>query len=175
MAEGFPVGPAVLGYLLAGPAHGYELLSRLRADLGRLWRVAPSQLYATLDRLERQGLIHGTREEQENRPARIRYTLTPKGAELFWQWATTPVPRLRLLRTEFLSKLFFLLRFAPERVPGLLRAQREVLVALTEKVRAEDPQDPFAQALRSFRLHQLSAALAWIDSLLQGGAECLGS
>jgi len=171
----FPVGPVVLGYLLGGPAHGYELLARLHADLGRIWRVAPSQLYATLDRLERRGLIVGTREEQENRPARIRYTLTPQGEELFWRWVLSPVPRLRLLRTELLPKLFFLLRLAPDRAPELLSAQREVLRDLEEKVRGEAPQDPFGQALRSFRLHQLAAGLAWIDSLLHGGEGCASS
>ncbi|MEN3009374.1 MAG: PadR family transcriptional regulator [Candidatus Bipolaricaulaceae bacterium] len=175
MAGEFPVGPVVLGYLLEGPAHGYELLARLHADLGRVWRVAPSQLYATLDRLERHGLIRGTRVEQESRPARIRYTLTPQGAELFWRWVTAPVPRLRLLRSQLLPKLFFLLRLAPERASALLTAQREVLLALEAKVRAEEPQDPFGKALRSFRLHQLSAGLAWIDSLLQGGGGCASS
>ncbi len=169
MAEGFPVGPVILGYLLERPAHGYELLTRINRDLGRIWRVAPSQLYATLDRLERQGLIRGAREEQENRPARIRYSLNPQGRELFWRWVTTPVPRLRLLRTEFLAKLFFLLRLAPNRVPSVLTAQREVLLALEEKVQAEELQDPFGQALRTFRLCQLSAGLTWIDSLLKGG------
>lgn len=171
----FPVGHVILGYLVEGPAHGYELLARLHADLGRIWRVAPSQLYATLERLERRGLIQGAREEQGNRPPRVRYALTPQGAELFWRWVASPVPRLRLLRTELLPKLFFLLRLAPERVPELLAAQREVLRALEERVRAEAPQDPFGQALRSFRLHQLSAGLAWIDSLLDGGEGCAGS
>lgn len=76
MAEAFPVGPVVLGYLLAGgETHGYELLSHLHGDLGRIWRVSPSQLYSTLAILERRGLILGTKEPQENRPPRIRYSL----------------------------------------------------------------------------------------------------
>lgn len=175
MPAEFPVGPVVLGYLLEGPAHGYELLSRMRLELGAVWRVAPSQLYATLGRLERRALIHGTRMEQENRPARIRYTITPQGRELFWRWATTPVPRLRLLRTQLLPKLFFLYKLAPDRVPALLRAQREVLLALREKVQRESLTDPFGEAVQSFRLHQLSAGIEWIDSLLAGGEKCANS
>lgn len=166
MAEGFPVGPVVLGYLLSGPAHGYELLSRLHADLGKIWRVAPSQLYATLSLLEQKGLVRGERELQQNRPPRIRYTITLRGREAFWGWVTTPVPRVRLLRYELLPKLFFLFKLEPERVPGLLAAQKEMLLDLRKRVVAENPTDPFQKALHSFRLAQLSAGLQWIDDLL---------
>lgn len=168
MAEAFPVGPAVLGYLLLeGEAHGYELLCRFHRDLGRIWRVAPSQLYSALAILERHGLIQGTKEPQENRPPRIRYTLTEKGKEEFWKWALAPVPRLRLLRTEFLPKLFFLTKLAPERVPEVLRAQRETLLSLKAKVEAEEPADPFQEMLRVFRLRQLDAGLRWIAEILE--------
>lgn len=166
MADRLPVGAVVLGYLLQGPAHGYELLSRLHEDFGRVWRVAPSLLYFALNTLEREGLIRGERELQETRPPRVRYALTPKGEEAFWRWALSPVPRVRLLRYEFLPKLFFLLKLSPERVPELLSAQREVLLALRDKVAAEAPTDPFQRVLKSFRLHQLSAGLQWLEELL---------
>jgi len=70
------------------------------------------------------------------------------------------------LRYEFLPKLFFLLKFAPERVPELLSAQREVLLSLRDKVAAEDPTGPFQKVLKSYRLHQLSAGLQWLEELL---------
>ncbi len=165
MAEAFPVGPVVLGYLLGGGAHGYELLSRLHEDLGQIWRVAPSQLYFTLALLERQGLISGTKEPQENRPPRTRYTLTEKGKEEFWKWALSPVPRLRLLRSHLLPKIFFLLKFAPERVPELLSAQRETLLSLKAQVEKEKPTTRFQEMLRGFRLSQLEAALRWIAEI----------
>jgi len=166
MADRLPVGAVVLGYLLQGPAHGYELLSRLHEDFGRVWRVAPSLLYFALNTLERDGLIRGERELQETRPPRVRYALTPKGEDAFWRWALSPVPRVRLLRYEFLPKLFFLLKLSPERVPELLSAQKEVLLALRDKVAAEAPTDPFQRVLKSFRLHQLSAGLQWLEELL---------
>lgn len=167
MAEAFPAGPAVLGYLLLrGEAHGYELLSRLHKDLGRIWRVAPSQLYATLALLERQGLIFGKKELQGIRPPRTRYALTEKGQEEFWKWVLSPIPRLRLLRSVFLPKLFFLLHLAPERVPELLQAQREKLLSLKAQVEEERPLDLFQSLLRDYRLAQLDASLRWIAGIL---------
>jgi DNA-binding PadR family transcriptional regulator len=167
MGGAFPVGPVILGYLrLGGPTHGYQLLARIHRDLSGVWRVAPSQLYATLARLENEGLVRGTREEQENRPARTRYALTERGEALFWQWVHTPVPRVRLLRSELLPKIFFLQKLAPERLPELLALQKDALLALKTKVAAERPADPFQEVLRNFRLAQLSAGLQWIETLL---------
>ncbi len=168
MAGEFPVGPVVLGYLLLrGPSHGYELLSHLHADLGRVWRVAPSQLYATLDLLARRGLILGAKEPQENRPSRIRYTLTQKGQETFWKWVVSPVPRVRLLHPQLLPKIFFLLKLSPDQIPKLLAVQKETLLALRSRVGEEKPTDPFHRVLRGLRLRQLEAGLAWIEEVLE--------
>ncbi|MGB9757948.1 MAG: PadR family transcriptional regulator [Candidatus Bipolaricaulaceae bacterium] len=168
MSEAFPVGPVVLGYLLLeGEAHGYELLSRLHEDLGRIWRIAPSQLYSTLSLLERRGLVLGTKEPQENRPPRIRYFLTERGKEEFWKWALSPVPRLRLLRSHLLPKIFFLLKLAPEKVPDLLNAQKETLLSLKAQVEGENPTDQFQRILKSLRLLQLDAGLRWIAEVLK--------
>lgn len=162
------MGPVVLGYLLLeGEAHGYELLSRLREDLGRIWRIAPSQLYSTLSLLERRGLVSGIKEPQENRPPRIRYSLTEKGEEEFWKWALSPVPRLRLLRSHLLPKIFFLLKLAPEKIPDLLNAQKETLLSLKAQVEGENPADGFQKILKSFRLLQLDAGLRWIAEVLE--------
>jgi DNA-binding PadR family transcriptional regulator len=168
MAEAFPVGPVVLGYLLAnGETHGYELLAHLHEDLGRIWRVSPSQLYSTLAILERRGLILGTKEPQENRPPRIRYSLTETGKEEFWKWVLSPVPRLRLLRSHLLPKIFFLLKLAPERVPELLNAQKETLLSLKIQIEKEKPTDEFQKILKEFRLLQLEAGLRWIAEVLE--------
>ena len=95
-----------MGYLLQGPAHGYELLSRLHEDLGRVWRVAPSQLYFTLNALEREGFILGERELQETRPPRIRYSLTPKGEEAFGDGPYPLCPACAFCATSFCPSSF---------------------------------------------------------------------
>jgi DNA-binding PadR family transcriptional regulator len=45
--------------LLDGPAHGYELMSRLEARSNGAWRPSPGSVYPTLQLLEEQGLIRG--------------------------------------------------------------------------------------------------------------------
>jgi DNA-binding PadR family transcriptional regulator len=48
--------------LLEGPAHGYELMSRLETRSGGVWRPSPGSVYPTLQLLEEQGLIEGREE-----------------------------------------------------------------------------------------------------------------
>ena len=50
--------PVLLGLLLSEPKHGYELFQEFRRELGRVWRVGQSQLYAQLKQLEELSLIH---------------------------------------------------------------------------------------------------------------------
>jgi DNA-binding PadR family transcriptional regulator len=49
----------LLGALLDGPAHGYELMSRLETRSNGAWRPSPGSVYPTLQLLEEQGLVTG--------------------------------------------------------------------------------------------------------------------
>ena len=165
--ERLPVEYAVLGALLSGPAHGYELKRRLNSGLGPIWHIAQSQLYCVLSRLEREGLVKGRLESQGARPPRRVFSLTPAGEHAFWEWATSPVRHAREVRIELLAKLYFLRRHAPDRVPELLSAQAERLARLRDRLsqRKALPTDDavLARLTLSFRLALLSALLSWLE------------
>ncbi len=158
---------ALLGLLLPGPAHGYQLRARWQAALGGIWHLAPSQLYFLLGKLEREGLIQGKLEPQGPRPPRRTFSLTPAGEKTFWEWATSPVPRARDLRVELLAKLYFLHQHAPHHIPGLLAAQSQRLLRLKDRLARHPPQvssDPtLSQLVTRFRLRQLEALLRWLE------------
>lgn len=86
---------AVLGLLLDQPSYGYEVLVRFRRafDLAQ-WGISPQGLYASLDRLERDGLIEpadmsdrGVRRRQPKTP----YRVTPAGADELQRFLETPM------------------------------------------------------------------------------------
>ena len=60
---------ALLGLLAGSPAHGYELHQVFTTDLGQVWHLSLSQTYNILNRLEAQGFIDGSLQEQEKLPA----------------------------------------------------------------------------------------------------------
>ena len=67
---------ALLRTLLEGPAHGYEIISRLEEKSGGLWRPSPGSVYPTLQMLEEQELVR-SHEETGKRV----YELTDRGRE----------------------------------------------------------------------------------------------
>ena len=67
---------ALLAALLAGPGHGYELMGRLEARSGGMWRPSPGSVYPTLQLLEDEGLVHA-----EERDGTRVYDLTDAGRE----------------------------------------------------------------------------------------------
>jgi DNA-binding PadR family transcriptional regulator len=78
----------VLAMLAKEPSYGYELRARLRAALGPLGEAMnPGQIYVTLTRLEKAGLVTSERAEGlADRPDRTVYGLTPAGQQRVAEW-----------------------------------------------------------------------------------------
>ncbi|MFL5818351.1 MAG: PadR family transcriptional regulator, partial [Conexibacter sp.] len=86
---------AVLGLLLDQPSYGYEVLVRFRRafDVAH-WGVSPQGLYASLDRLERDGLIEPVdiaERDVRRRQPKTTYRVTPTGADELRRFLDTPM------------------------------------------------------------------------------------
>ena len=95
----------LLALLARGPAHGYELKQDLELMLGSAYpQPNVGQIYVTLGRLEKSGLIEGEDVEQSGRPNKKVYHLTDAGREALRAWfeETEDEPRVR---DEFFMKL----------------------------------------------------------------------
>jgi DNA-binding PadR family transcriptional regulator len=156
----------VLGMLKLGPAHGYELRSRVREELGPAWRVASSQLYAWLRRLEEGGYVSSALAEAPGGPPRRVYSLTPAGEERFWQWLLSGSTSPRRARGSYLIRLYFLIRFAPHHLATYVAEERAALDKRRARLLARDTgEDPFREAVRRLRLSQVEGGLRWLDGL----------
>ena len=78
----------VLAMLAKEPSHGYELRARLRHALGPLGEALNAgQVYVTLTRLEKAGLVTADRSTgAADRPDRKVYELTPDGQQRVAEW-----------------------------------------------------------------------------------------
>jgi DNA-binding PadR family transcriptional regulator len=99
---------AVLGLLLERPSYGYEVLVRFRRafDAGQ-WAISPQGLYASLDRLERDGLIEPIAEriaDARRRQPKTPYRVTATGARELREFLETPM-NADPSRAEFLVRL----------------------------------------------------------------------
>jgi poly-beta-hydroxybutyrate-responsive repressor len=87
--------PALLLLLLESPAHGYDLLERLR-DFG-FAKSDPGGVYRTLRAMEHEGLVHSIWETSAAGPARRTYTITPEGEDQLEAWAHVVEESRRIL------------------------------------------------------------------------------
>ena len=155
----------LLGALMSGPMHGYEILRFLDADLGPAWRVSTSQLYALFKRLESSGIVASTMESQDTRPSKRVFSLNATGKEMFLDWLKQPSPYVRDLRTEFLAKLFFFQKLSLEGSPSLVQGQIKILEPVGERLIAlrEEETDPYKRMVFGFRIATLRGWLEWLE------------
>ena len=93
--------PCLLLLLSEAPAHGYELIDRMRPfgfEVGD-----PASVYKTLRQMERDGIVSSQWELPGRGPARRVYTLTSDGRDLLDAWAHT-LERNRTVLDNFLSR-----------------------------------------------------------------------
>ncbi len=159
---------ALLGFLVAGPRHGYELYHEFSADLGRVWQLGRSKLYAQLKQAEEAGWVASETELQENRPPRKVYQLTPVGEQAFRHWLHQPTPNLRQIRVEFLARIYFFQRFELPELYDLVARQKELLQSRIDSLagKAAETDDSFWHLVLEFRRGQLEAVVRWLDGCI---------
>lgn len=165
-----PARYALLGLLLSGPSHGYDLARQFTTDsaLGDIIHLRPSHLYALLTRLERDALIAGEMQDAGNHPQRRVYHLTTDGDEAVQRWIDEPVSHPREMRIDFPVKLYIARRFGTERVAELIDRQRAVFEAYIARLERKakpavtDDDADFLNLMRLGRIGRAQAALDWL-------------
>ena len=155
---------ALLGALMAGPKHGYEIMQFLSTALGSTWHIGTSQLYALLTRLEGDNLLGSKLKTQDTRPSKRIFSLTAEGKKLFLAWLQAPTEHVRDLRIEFLAKLFFFDRLSLRGGRELIKAQIQALEQIRERIeqRQEKEKDPFNRLVFGFKIAAVEAWLQWL-------------
>jgi DNA-binding PadR family transcriptional regulator len=96
----------VLGMIQLGARSGYEIKQTAELSLRFFWTISPAQIYPSLERLERAGLIKGKSEAQGRRRRRT-FTITSAGNNALRDWLRQHEPIPFELRDFGLLKLFF--------------------------------------------------------------------
>jgi DNA-binding PadR family transcriptional regulator len=160
---------AVLGLLAQRPRHGYELRAAFEAVVGgeENWDVKPAQIYSTLARLEKSGLVAEDSIEQNGGPEKRIYTITPAGRAALIEWFATGIEREHQ-RDEFYIKLMLSLASGEANPRALLQTQRNQLYqemhAITTQRNGLNPKTELARILLLDKaIMHLEADLRWID------------
>ncbi len=157
----------LLALLAKEPAHGYELKARLEQIFGEACPPPNiGQIYLTLQRLERDGLVRGQDVVQSARPNKRVYELTGAGREALAAWIEAPDDGPRVRDDFFIKLALGPLGGATDRL-GLINRQRRHYLTLMRGLSGlatEIPDgDRNARLLIERAMLHLQADLDWLE------------
>jgi DNA-binding PadR family transcriptional regulator len=159
--------PHVLLALLAeGPKYGLQLREEFEAGTGEVWPLNVGQVYKTLGRLERDGLV----ESDGNGPdgPQKRFRITPGGEQALAAWLRTPPDLTSPPRDELVMKVLVAARVPGTDAHEVIQAHRQYLVELMQqwtRLKEGEARDDLALALVvDAELFRLDAVSRWLDA-----------
>ena len=158
---------AMLALLAKEPAHGYELRQRLARALGPIGEVLnPGQVYITLSRLERAGLVRSDQVAQTTAPDKRVYEVTPQGREQVSTWLLD-VSWPKVAPAEFHLKLVAAAATGLADPIALIDAQRRDLLRRLRDVQQlaqEASADEDAVLILEGAALRLQADVRWLEA-----------
>ncbi|MDZ4769243.1 MAG: PadR family transcriptional regulator [Chloroflexota bacterium] len=116
----------LLGGLSYQPLTGYQLKQFVDSSTRHFWFAQTSQIYRTLDMLEKEGLLTSEIQEQDTRPDRRLYHITPTGRADLQTWLAELMIEISPAKDSLLVRLFFSAQLDKETVLTQLRLQRSL-------------------------------------------------
>ena len=157
---------ALLALLSEGPKYGLQLREEFEARTGEVWPLNVGQVYTTLQRLERDGLVEadGSGEDSQHKGFRI----TAAGEHELAGWLRTPPDLASPPRDELVIKVLVALRVPGVDVPEVLQVHRRYLVELMQqwtRIKENGAEDDLGLALAvDAELFRLDSVIRWLDS-----------
>jgi len=157
---------ALLALLSEGPKYGLRLREEFEAGTGEVWPLNIGQVYTTLQRLERDGLIESDDDEQDSPQKRFR--ITAEGERELAAWLRTPPDMSSPPRDELVIKVLVALLVPGTDVREVIQAHRRYLVELMQqwtRIKDADAGRDLALGLAvDAELFRLDAVVRWLDA-----------
>jgi DNA-binding PadR family transcriptional regulator len=157
---------ALLGLLSGGPKYGMQLRQEFEAGTGEAWPLNVGQVYATLQRLDRDGLV-SSEPGGDDGPQQI-YRITEDGVAELQRWLRTPPEASTPPRDELVIKVLVALRVAAANVAEVVQVHRRHLVELMQQyTRLKEELTDADVALGivvDAELFRLDGVIRWLDA-----------
>ncbi len=160
---------ALLALLSEGPKYGLQLREEFEARTGEVWPLNVGQVYTTLGRLERDGLVEalGDGDSAEGGPQKA-YRITGAGSAELTQWLHVPTELSSPPRDELVMKVLVAVRIPGADVHEVIQAHRRYLVQLMQewtRLKEDEADVDLAFALVvDAELFRLDSLIRWLDA-----------
>jgi DNA-binding PadR family transcriptional regulator len=157
---------ALLALLSEGPKFGLRLQTEFEARTGDVWPLNVGQVYTTLQRLERDGLVET--DDGESERSRKRYKITSSGERELAEWLRTPPDLVPPPRDELLIKVLVALQVPGIDIHEILQVHRRHVIEVMQRytrIKAATGPDNVALALvADAELFRLEGIVRWLDA-----------
>jgi DNA-binding PadR family transcriptional regulator len=157
------VSKTFLGLLEGGASYGYDLKREYDTYFGTDKPVAYGQVYSTLARLLKSGLVTVDAVEPGDGPDRKRYAITDAGVADVDSWLSEPERPDLYLQSVLYAKVVLALRTGRSATAVLETQQAEHLTVMRELTRRKQNGDLADQLLCDHALFHLEADLRWLE------------
>jgi len=163
---------ALLALLSDGPKFGLQLRQDFEARTGDVWPLNVGQVYTTLQRLERDGLVAGedTDDDVVEGGPRKHFHITPAGEIELGHWLRTPPDLSSPPRDELVIKVLVAVQVSGVDVHEVIQVHRRYMLELMQqwtrlKPDAANADDDLGFALViDAELFRLDSVVRWLDA-----------
>jgi len=157
---------ALLALLSDGPKYGLQLRQEFEARTGEVWPLNIGQVYTTLQRLERDGLVESDSNEEEG--AQKDFHITAEGSSELTEWLRTPPDLSSPPRDELVIKVLIAMEVPGIDIREVIQVHRRYVIEVMHQWTRlkEDEKDfdlNFALVVDA-ELYRLDAVARWLDS-----------
>ena len=156
---------ALLALLSEGPRFGLQLRQEFEARTGEVWPLNVGQVYTTLQRLERDGLVES--DAGDDGPQK-NFRITAEGLEELGDWLRTPPDLTSPPRDELVIKVLVALQVPGVDVHDVVQVHRRYVIGLMQqwtRLKEEAAEHDLAFALVvDAELFRLESVVRWLDA-----------
>jgi DNA-binding PadR family transcriptional regulator len=157
---------ALLALLSEGPKFGLRLRQEFESRTGEVWPLNVGQVYTTLQRLERDGLVES--DDSEGQGLQKVFKITQAGDRELNKWLRTPPGSVPPPRDELVIKVLVAVTVPGVDVRGILQTHRRQLVEVMQRythLKADEAEHDVGLALVvDAELFRLEGVLRWLDA-----------
>jgi DNA-binding PadR family transcriptional regulator len=152
--------------LSEGPKYGLQLRQEFEARTGEVWPLNVGQVYTTLQRLERDGLVES--DDTADEGAQNNFHITADGETELAQWLRTPPDLSSPPRDELVVKVLVALRVPGVDVRDVIQVHRRYLVELMQqwtRLKEDESQIDLGFGLVvDAEIFRLDSVIRWLDT-----------
>lgn len=159
---------ALLALLSEGPKYGLQLREEFEANTGQVWPLNVGQVYTTLQRLERDGLVAAADSESADPGPQKVYQITGAGSAELAEWLRVPPDLSTPPRDDLVMKVLIAVRVPGTDIAEVIQAHRRYLVQLMQewtRLKEDDNGRDLAFSLVvDSELFRIDSVVRWLDA-----------